>query len=337
MGMRGSREYIEYVGEWISKVLAERNTENNERKFFHYTSLENLFNVLEGDSLWLSNMRFSNDETEGTVLRGKGVEELDNYIVCFCDNGDRLSQWRGYCHHGGASIEFEMNGIEQYSVLNANYDKNRRYEIYYNTPLPVMYVKDEKSTLDFAIKTIEKTRPIMKDINLQMKDVVPYLKNDKFFEEREQRLAFLNIDGLLSDCIRFRKLANGVMIPYIVIKAGNIGRNAVKCDFDSDLVNEDYLNTIFDRGEDCLWIPEGSNQESVFNRVNSVVHEYNKGIELKESQMHIFCKGHLPVRKITVSPMPGMDRVREQIERYCYSKYWLRNVEVVSSEIPYVQ
>lgn len=93
-----------------------------------------------------------------------------------------------------------------------------------------------------------------------------------------------------------------------------------------------------DKGIDEIWIPEGSNQESIFNEVNKKVQEYNHNSlgDADKSYIDIYCKGHLPIKKITISPMYGQQRVKEQDKRYCYSKYWLRNVEVVCSEIPYV-
>lgn len=337
---RGSKEVTEHVGDWIDKVIEELGTEAPGREFYHYTTISNLFNILEGDSLWLSNMRFSNDDSEGTVLREKGIKELDNYIACFCDKGDCLSQWRGYCPEGGASIEMELNEIQQYSILNANYDSNKKFEIYNNTPFPVMYVEANDKELGVAVKTIEKTRELFNwepDESPELKDIISYLKNDKFIEERELRLAFSNIGGTLSDCIRFRALSNGVMIPYIVIMAGNIGKNSMKCRFNPDNVDSAYLDSLCDSGCNVLWIPEGSNQESIFNKVNQIVQEYNDKMLSIDSYVHIFCKGHLPIRRITISPMYGQARIREQVERYCYSKYWLRNVEVVCSEIPYIK
>lgn len=335
---------IRKKGEWVNEVIKrlgieDANGNRVQRKFYHYTSLENLFNVMEGDSFWASNMCFSNDDSEGTVLRDRGFTELDNYIVCFCDHPDQLSQWRGYCPNGGASIELALNSIRAFSVLHADYDTSKRFELYYNTPLPVMYVKNDEKNLNKALEAIEKTNidtpNSPKYAPAEMRDIVPYLKNDKFSEEREIRLAFFNWDGSLYDCIRFRTLANGVKVPYMVVRMDNIGKIATRCSFDVGSINSDFFDELNDNGIDEILIPEGSNQESIFNEVNKKVQEHNnkRGDKL---QIHIFCQGHLPIKKITISPMHGQQRIKEQVRRYCYSKYWLRNVEVVCSEIPYV-
>jgi len=339
---KNDEKLIEKKGEWIRQVTEKLYAEGEriERNFYHYTPLNNLFNILEGDSFWVSNMCFSNDDSEGIVLREKGYTELDNYIVCFCDHPDQLSQWRGYCPSGGASIELALNKIHGFSVLHADYDTSKKYELYYNTPLPVIYVKNDKSNLNMALKAIEKT-----NINAsgnyrfapaETRDIIPYLKNDKFSEERELRLAFINWDGSLYDCIRFRILSNGVKTPYMVVKIGNIGENLTRCSFDVKSITDDYFKTMNMEGKDEIWIPEGSNQESIFNEVNEQVQDYNKRKKKNEFEIHIFCEGHLPIKKITISPMSEQQRIKEQVKRYCYSKYWLRNVEVVCSEIPYV-
>ena len=62
------------------------------------------------------------------------------------------------------------------------------------------------------------------DANIELEDILPYLKNSIFFEEKESRMVFSNIDGRLSKCIHFRILQNGVKVPYIIVKAGNIGK-----------------------------------------------------------------------------------------------------------------
>lgn len=340
---------IRKKGQWITEVVERLGMEINEsqrigRNFFHYTPLSNLFNILEGDSLWVSNMRFSNDSSEGTVLKDKGFTELDNYIACFCDQSDQLSQWRGYCPNGGASIELALNKIHAFSILHADYDTSKKFELYFNTPLPVMYVKNDESNLERALDAIEKTNVYEvsegknKYAPAELRDIIPYLKNDKFNEEREARLAFINWDGSLYDCIRFRTLENNVKTPYMVVKMDNIGENATRCSFDVSSIDDAYFDKMEDEGQEEIWIPEGSNQENIFNEVNKKVQEYNKSKmkDFSRADIHIFCKGHLPIKKITISPMYGQQRIKEQVKRYCYSKYWLRNVEVVCSEIPYV-
>ena len=98
---------------------------------YHYTDGQGLLGMLKTQRLWASNIRFMNDPTEieyatrlvravaeerrpnypdevVEVVRG-GITDIadmyenipEDYITCFCEKGDLLSQWRGYGAVGG--------------------------------------------------------------------------------------------------------------------------------------------------------------------------------------------------------------------------------------------
>jgi hypothetical protein len=110
----------------------ERMHQDPPRLLYHYTSAEGLLGMLEGRQLWATNVRFMNDTTELGYGIGQVREVLQepvtrrgrrhprserasrqnredilamladteantkHFAVCFCENGDLLSQWRGY-------------------------------------------------------------------------------------------------------------------------------------------------------------------------------------------------------------------------------------------------
>lgn len=311
-------------------VIEEKQEKIPKREYFHYTSLDVLFSILGEDSFWISNVRFSNDSMEEKMLT-EAKYLHDDYILCVSDHGDRLSQWRGYCHEGGAAIEFNMRGVLEYSILYSDYDTSKKYEIYENTPLPVIYA-DYQMNEDYT----EIIRAQLDDSSeLTIDDILPFVKNAKFREERESRMVFLNREGSLSQCIRFRKLTNGVKVPYMVVKHGNIGKMLGNCVTKISDFDEAKLTELVNKKEE-IWIEEGVNQEKVFYDISHIVEDYaNRHPEV--AKIEVFCKGHLPVRSITVAPTYDRERVAEQIKRFCMSKYWLRNVEVKQSDIPYIQ
>lgn len=317
----------------IIRAMGEKKEEKRSRKFFHYTSIPVLFNILENDSMWVSNTRFSNDGEEEKVLEKQNIRQSDNYMACFCDKGDLLSQWRGYCSNGGASIEFELNSVQTYSILYSDYEKSGKYELVYNTPIPVIYVNAFEQNIKAALEIM---RTICENDNKEIEKMIPYWKNDKFKEERESRLVFVNADGRFSKCIRFRTLSNGAKVPYMIIKTGDIGLFSRNCQcFKIDL---EYLKSRKDKEKNYdIVIPEGNNQEQIFNEVNEIVNKFNKDEFLdKESYVRVYCAGHLPIKKIMLAPTYDRERLMEKVKRFCQSKYWLRNVEVVYSEIPYI-
>ncbi|TCP15234.1 DUF2971 family protein [Crenobacter luteus] len=107
--------------------------------FYHYTPSPGLDSIVRHKALWLSDSENLNDYKEGLLfdeivdhnlgdlIRSKGhalpdlaelssairqkIADLFNYkayICCFTENGDALSQWRGYADDGhGAAIGFD--------------------------------------------------------------------------------------------------------------------------------------------------------------------------------------------------------------------------------------
>jgi Protein of unknown function (DUF2971) len=101
---------------------------------YHYTTSRGLLGIVEGDTLWATHIGYLNDASE--LLYACGIvrealekrrdretsalardfcdnamtsfnlaESLGIYVACFCEDGDLLSQWRGYADAGeGYSI-----------------------------------------------------------------------------------------------------------------------------------------------------------------------------------------------------------------------------------------
>lgn len=305
--------------------------------FYHYTSLPKLFNILGNDCFWASNIRFSNDETEVKLLND---DRHDDYVVCFCEKSDQLSQWRGYCAEGGAAIGFHIGQYQQYSILQADYDTSGGYMIYENAPIPVLYVQprvlsDNQNSTELAA-CIEYMNREYKDRDEYKYLISPYIKNSLFYEELESRLAFMNKTEELSKHIKFRDLDNGIKVPYIVVKHGDVGRMMANCRTNPNDYNEKKLQEVYDDHND-IWIDEGQDQETIFYEILERVKTFLSKNEYDEDAIKIFCKGHLPIDEIIVAPTADRSRVAEQTERFCRSKYWLKNVKVRESVIPYVK
>ena len=332
---------------------------------YHYTSIEKLFCILEGDSFWASRSRFSNDSTEGEILGEEWINQEhyygDNYIVCFCGENDKLSQWRGYCPNGGASIGFKFISESTYTICKSGtIEPKNNMELYKNSPLPVIYCRtdpyaendsgiyDAKENLQNSWKEIEQLRPEKNNgpYKIGLQDIVPYLKSGYFIEESEYRLMFDNSNGELEDYIQFRTLADGTKIPYIIVKCGNLLRedHSLKRYFSEEKIGETFKNHINSRMREPIVIPAGKDQKDIcreftklfnqhkFDRANNPMLENRWRI----NPLRIICEGHLPIISITVSPSPKQKYIKEVIERFCKSKYWLQNVEINCSNIPYI-
>lgn len=327
---------LKYIDE-ILKICRNKEPEEFQdvsRQYYHYTSISKLFSILEGDSFWASNVRFSNDEMEEKMLGEQEMAFRDDYVLCFCGKGDLLSQWRGYCNEGGASIELNINYPMDYSILHKDFDTTGKYELIKNTPIPVLYLK---SPVNYNRKRTELERIIKQDDkykDIQIQDMVPYLKNGSFWEEIESRMVFSNINNKISKCIRFRTLSDGEKVPYIVVKAGDIGKAKRSCEMDLSIYDDDTLKKHSERREP-IWIEEGYNQETKYREMIKIVEKYQEDHK-KDHPIRVLCRGHLPIGRIKVAPMIDRKRRMEVIKRFCMSNYWLEQVEVTVSEIPFV-
>jgi hypothetical protein len=107
----------------------------------HYTSAAGLVGILQSRSIWATNIRFLNDTREflhatdlakSYVLAAKSTSARSvsgvlaytlvdqpermqgtTWIASFSERGDLLSQWRGYCPHGGYSVIFRPKPIAE--------------------------------------------------------------------------------------------------------------------------------------------------------------------------------------------------------------------------------
>lgn len=327
---------------WLEKIISDFYLQTPGKGFLHhYTSLPVLFNILEKDAVWVSSTRFSNDSSEEILLQNKEFKDLnymnDSFIMCFSDKIDCLSQWRGYCFNGGAAIEFDIRQPRIYSVLHSDHEASRYYETEFNAPLPVLYV-DKEHLLATSSSLSGQLLCEAKDYYpWKVEDIIPYFKNDVFKEESEWRLLFENREGRLSKCVRFRTLMDGVKVPYMVVRAGNQAKDYSQCVFDPDGYSTKKLEELYSSGVTVIHIPQGNDQGQVYYKLEKTVNEFNKTHDLKENaRMRIYCEGHLPIRKIMVAPTYDRERTAEKIKRYCWSNYWLRDVDVTYSQIPYI-
>ena len=132
-----SREEVESVlGEKFTEFYTDEHRPPTDYppQLFHYTDACGLNGITETGHLWASNVRFLNDPGEpayahsilkecvesvknglaegswaSRVLDGSWDwfvvayknEAVDLYVCCFCEQGDLLSQWRGYGAGGG--------------------------------------------------------------------------------------------------------------------------------------------------------------------------------------------------------------------------------------------
>ena len=341
--------------------------------FVKYTNIRTQYKMLDSDSLYLFCSELSNDLSENKASLEEKSE--DTYISSFyLDNrsesnaSDVYSQWMSYCKDGGVAFEFyfgqDIIGVDEsrnyedqindtfkslndtqknifnFSLLCGDAKSPSDYFLYKNFPFQVSYY-------DNSLYDKNDTVPV-KDIanlcNVTPEFILPFFKHSGFIQECEARLVFINKNNRLSKCIKFIDKNDGTKIPYIEVKFGSNDNEFKPCDF-VDIKPTDSLEEAINKKINIIpgyklnprfpiIIPQGREQEKIYNLVEKALNSRDTSL-LTSHRVCIICQGHLPITKITVAPTNDRAEQKKMLEIYCKSKYWLRNVEICESQIPY--
>lgn len=354
---------------------------------YHYTSREVFWKIMDGDSLMARHIMFSNDCHENEIGKCKLIEAVDKvagnavaqtdalpFMICFCKNGDLLSQWRGYANEGIA-LEFDFSkGLygrgknfstnHCYTVMHKEQDKCYLSKIPDHTgksenifmgsilsPYAVIYI-NENGNLDSLVKNFTQKMPY-DGFQQIVTSLIPYIKNDKFREEEEYRmifdmnqLAFGKYQSLLNEKYVYLDV-NGVRKPNIRIKFGNQYKAQNESDITVYYVDDNLTEKMKKLKKNCK--SEGIAIELVrkvrkykLNPWEILVSE-GKNQErvcvllrqmLPDKKWKIWCDGHLPIRRIVVGPSKDAEFMKNSIEEYLKVKYWTRDIQVDISSIP---
>lgn len=189
------------------------------RPLHHYTTLDGLGGIVRSRDLWLTNALYSNDEKEITLGRELVSEELRAqqrrrgvakryreyvkaleqllpsastsgvYICCFCQDGDRLGQWRAYGGNGnGVSLQFRAEDFASFTGPSA-FGHLSLWKVSYDQAWQRTLLRDA------VLNTYDRHRTLpVEKIARAAKTVidffVPTFKGNGFQEEEEWRMVF---------------------------------------------------------------------------------------------------------------------------------------------------
>ncbi len=372
---------------------------------YHYTKLDTLWKILDSDSLYARNIRFSNDANEyifgktiierfihqfsgltenekNEIIRDMEENPIMHFMVCFCKNGDLLSQWRGYAQNG-VSLGFDFTGgefnqesaqkhIEYFCVLNnqkfqatCKENENKKYcvnnepLVFVQMPYQVQYISQNDNIL--PKKIIEILMMLMRNNSIydlkssvrMLFEYIPFIKNDSFKEEEEYRLIFdmdyLGKTKAYNHYIRSKKIEyineKGIKKPYINIAFGQLKNESSDVsqvwigddvEYLSDIIRNTCKqdNIIVERRCNCcgIYIGTGENQEEIMLRIEEALED--NIVLINKKTVKIWCEGHLPIREIIVGSSEYQNDVKECLEYYKKTVYWLRYVDIRLSNIP---
>lgn len=217
---------------------------------YYYCAPETLLSLFENKCFWLTSLTQSNDALEGRwMLRewlskfGSGKEErlqqigarvlvdgvLDDNLslgVCFSEDGDVLSQWRGYAANGsGFAVGFRRGKLEELtdeqvalSKIGYGYRDLEDVNEVIGT-LAEAFIGDAQRFRGDPAQIVQASLdPTPEKLALQRRAAMALfrVKNDAFYEEREWRLHLFERPKEIPE-LKFRATAKGVS-PYKEIK-----------------------------------------------------------------------------------------------------------------------
>lgn len=146
---------------------------------------------------------------------GEGFEEgavHTAYVTSFCQEGDLLSQWRGYGSSGGGySVEFRTDALRE---LNSPFGQAGNDEVGYlggSILQQVVYGMDEEA-LDSAAQNLVHPDRYIPSMTAAVAELARF-KDPAFSEEKEWRL--IRAAGTYAMACRYRASPTGAVVPYI--------------------------------------------------------------------------------------------------------------------------
>ncbi|MDZ7693591.1 MAG: DUF2971 domain-containing protein [Balneolaceae bacterium] len=224
-------EIIDETRDEFQKLWEEMQSDVPET-LYHYTSADGFLGIINSQSIWLTNIKYFEDHTEGMYGRKLLLDVIDEliemdfdekkqrflnrikktvtnnwddfygkiYVSSFCKEGDVLSQWerfaqKGYC----IGLDITKDTYLGYYTGSSHYALNPKItEIIYDRDKQKGLLED---VLNKCLELLETENVFPQDCNtLVLNQVIPWLfsfKNDFFKSEHEWRF-ITSIDWLAS-------------------------------------------------------------------------------------------------------------------------------------------
>jgi hypothetical protein len=245
---------------------------------FHYTTARGFKGIVEDGVMRATDYRFLNDTEElirGEMTLSRIAEEMSKepdrdsderrllsefviqynthrltltpdfacFIASFCEDGDMLSQWRGYCDQGmGYSLGFEwlpapedgkplkvdIPGVKAPSSLAVGLLKCEYDERVYAESVRTAMEKVIERTRHWALAAADSgvARDVLEDqmvksfllhAHRHAGQIALSLKHESFADEREWRLLAFPLKGELLKEVKFRETPRRGLVPYVEI------------------------------------------------------------------------------------------------------------------------
>ena len=219
----------------VSKRFQSHISDRVPEILYHYTTQQGLLGVATSDALWATKVQYMDDSTEFRLaqilaadrIRLRYKEEKDKhkkeklheisdagspflnvFVACFCEDGDLLSQWRGY---SGGNHGFSIGLESERLATSAEKESFRFARCIYDEAVQTQII-DQGITayLNGGFDSV--------DFDSFLEEVGAFFKHPLFQEEKEWRLVS-QATSILHSNVGFRA-GRSMISPYFSIPLG---------------------------------------------------------------------------------------------------------------------
>ncbi len=216
---------------------------------YHYTSLNGLLGIVKAKTLWMSDIHYLNDTEElrqfanfiaVDIMRRKErgepnirvLEQFRNWLLdrsasgpmmfvgSFTENGNLLSQWRGYCPYGkGVSIGFEPSrlietaGGASFSIGRCIYERDEQERLAQRVVDCIACMSTNYVQPTDAVEH-QSHHGLFLSVEPLLLRVAALVKHPSFKEECEWRLVSPAHNNYVEPAIAYRE-GQSSLIPYL--------------------------------------------------------------------------------------------------------------------------
>lgn len=244
----------------------------------------------------------------------------------------------------------------RYGIPENSWTNKIKYSYAYAKPLQVFYVGENSKKIRKLYEKIEQIYGVNSEVpeDKNMRLLIPYIKHKGFKEEEEVRLIFqpapyfhrfqvfyLNDAGVKKPFIKTEvgiaeeKSGNVCKIIFDHMEGFEIEYHRELDDLESNLgvdMRFEYENTN-KHSKSQVIIGCCSKQKEIFYWIDKVAERWN--LNNPDKKVRVWCKGHLPIREITIGPCQNKEEIAESVSHYIQNVYWLKYAEITCCSIPY--
>ncbi len=241
---------VQFIMDDIIKQLYE---EQPSKTLYHYTSLAGLMGMVEKRNMWASEIHYLNDTKElrllGELLNHEIRIRLENgadpcnvliqfrewiairqkygplvFVGSYTEEGNLLSQWRGYCPHGsGVSIGFNPEKLiistkpHSFMIGKCIYDNDHKIALAKQLIDVVVSVANERGeALPNQKHPTQSFHDVFAELEPKLLTVAALIKDHAFREEKEWRIVSPIISNYVKTPIKYREGAT-LLIPFMEV------------------------------------------------------------------------------------------------------------------------